>query len=195
VTRQESLSKYKFNHISTFNGLPFFSSRGREWIEQKTGEKIDFDKYFVLGPPWQVIPPSNLTSQTSPLPCTVDLPEKAVIQSWVRQYQSAKLPIIPFFFNSTLFEGTIAAAYDHQLSPASPDPATAKACIVAFMTLMQIICEDLPSVVSVSTESSAVYQQQAMALLPEILFAPATVDGLQTVLMLVGGELIHSNSV
>lgn len=173
------------SHISLFNGLPFFSSRGQNWIEHQTGEKFDLEQYFVVGPPWQA-QRSSSSSGCNLYPAdyqNLDLPEKAMVHKLLQWYRSAYVLVFPFVVHPTLFETTIAVAYENEPSYLFPNRGVAQASIFAFFALSKEIDQD--SYQNGYKSKSSEYASKAVAFLPQILSAPATLDGLQVLLMLV----------
>jgi hypothetical protein len=178
-------TRYQISHISLFNGLPFFSISGQNWIERQTGEKIDIDQYFIHGPPWQVLPSSSSSGVNlfNADPQNLDLPEKALVYKLLQWYRSVYVLVFPFVVHPALFETTVAAAYDRELSYLSPNQANAQASIFSFFALAKEIDQDANQ--RGYKLKSSEYASQAVCFLPNILSSPATVDGLQVILMLV----------
>jgi len=178
-------TRYQINHITLFNGLPFFSSSGQSWIEEQTGEKINLDQYFTFGPPWQVLPSSSSSGCDlyTTDPQYLALPEKAMVYKLLRWYRSVYIPAFPFVIHPDMFETTVAAAYERELPRSSPDQATAQASIFSFFALIKEIDPDANH--RGYRFSSSDYASHAVGLLRQILSAPATIDGLQMTLMLV----------
>ncbi|KAJ5962319.1 hypothetical protein N7501_007260 [Penicillium viridicatum] len=188
-------TRYRMSHISLFNGLPFFSSRGQNWIEHQTGEKFDLEQYFVVGPPWQA-QRSSSSSGCNLYPAdyqNLDLPEKAMVHKLLQWYRSAYVLVFPFVVHPTLFETTIAVAYENEPSCLFPNRGVAQASIFAFFALSKEMDQD--SYQNGYKSKSSEYASKAVAFLPQILSAPATLDGLQVLLMLSAYYQLSSGNI
>ncbi|OJJ53367.1 hypothetical protein ASPSYDRAFT_50866 [Aspergillus sydowii CBS 593.65] len=158
-------------NIGGFNGLPVFSASGIEWIKARTGEEVTLDWYRTL--PLQAPPRGS--------PQHLPLPDIGLLRQLLENYQRTifyrMFPVI----NAKCFEYTIRAAYNDELSEISPGPASARACIFAFVALSSFIA-------GAGTESTITYTdkfaQEVYDLLPEVISESVTLDGLQAILML-----------
>lgn len=164
-------------NIGGFNGLPVFSAAGIEWIKARTGEEVTLDWYRTL--PLQAPPRGS--------PQHLPLPDIRLLRQLLENYQRTifyrMFPVI----NAKCFEYTIRAAYNDELSEISPGPASARACIFAFVALSSFIA-------GAGTESTITYTdkfaQEVYDLLPEVISESVTLDGLQAILMLVSSSLL-----
>ncbi len=81
----------------------------------------------------------------------------------------------------------LQAPYNDELYEISPGPASARACIFAFVALSSFIA-------GAGTESTITYTdkfaQEVYDLLPEVISESVTLDGLQAILMLVSSSLL-----
>lgn len=160
-------------NICVFNGLPFFSSGGREWIKALVGEEVDLTQYK---PPKQV---SWIRPQAKPP--TIPLPSEAVLRQGLEAYQSCLFFHIFPFIHPLLFEETIRAAYQEE-NTLERSNADAKACVFAFVAAAPRFAKFLPNEAVAKT---AEYAQAAYDLVPSLLADSGTLDGLQAVLLLV----------
>ncbi|PWY76499.1 hypothetical protein BO94DRAFT_206434 [Aspergillus sclerotioniger CBS 115572] len=174
---------FRLNHISTFNGLPFFSSSGQQWIEKKTGVENNFHEYYASGPPWQAKPRFRAqTKHGSPDGRKImGLPARLVLSKLLHTATSVEFVLAAFLVDQKLFESTIRAAFDGQLSQTSPGPVSARACILAFTALVLEMVPDRDFAVDGVSDD---YALEALALLPEVFAESVTIDGLQALLML-----------
>ncbi|PLB46588.1 putative C6 transcription factor [Aspergillus steynii IBT 23096] len=176
-------------NICTFNGLPFFSSSGREWIKKQTGEDANLTQFlldrnhssFTSGPA------TSISSTYHPY-CSLSLPDKTLLYQILNAYTSSVFFHIFPFITPSLFEHTIRAAYHQQLSSISPGAASAKACVMAFLAMSPMFCHFLdPSQLQIMGQlGSETYRS-----LPEVFSESVTVDGLQALLLLC----IHSQAI
>ncbi|RAH63874.1 fungal specific transcription factor domain-containing protein [Aspergillus aculeatinus CBS 121060] len=170
-------------HLRASNGLPFFTTESRQWMESRTGQTIDFDRLSLNSPRRQSQSVGGLATtreyfQTHDHP---DLPDRSkvllVFQSFRRFWVHRFFPLL----HPDLFHYTMEAAYENKASDASPDPSTARACIFAFMAFMNSwpFGQALPDDNNIQE-----YGYQAQYLLSETLDGAATIDGIQALLML-----------
>ncbi|RAK98990.1 uncharacterized protein BO80DRAFT_142403 [Aspergillus ibericus CBS 121593] len=174
---------FRMNHISTFNGLPFFSPGGQQWIEKQTGIRINLQEYYASGPPWQVQPRFKAQPKQGQTEGrrTMSLPTRSLLYQFLHAAASIKFALATSLVDEELFECTINAAFDGQLSQTSPAPVSARACILAFSAL---VLGMVPDMVLAADGDSDDYALAALALLPEVFAESVTVDGLQALLML-----------
>ncbi|KAL5356122.1 hypothetical protein BJX96DRAFT_94051 [Aspergillus floccosus] len=165
-------------NICVFNGLPFFSSGGREWIKALVGEEVDLNQY---NPPKQV---SWLRPQARAT--TIPLPDEAFLRQGLEAYKSCVFFHIFPFINPLLFEETMRVTYQEENTPDCSN-ADAKACVFAFVAAAPEFGKFLPNEVVVKTDD---YARAAYDLVPTLLMDSGTLDGLQAVLLLV----LHSQS-
>ncbi|PYI06404.1 hypothetical protein BO78DRAFT_418807 [Aspergillus sclerotiicarbonarius CBS 121057] len=180
---QAHRTAFRMNHISTFNGLPFFSPDGQQWIEKRTGVKSNFHEYYASGPPWQAKPRFRAQTKHGQTDGRriIGLPARPVVHKLLHTAASVKFAIGAVLIDQKLFESTINAAFDGQLSQTSPGPVSARACILAFSAL---VLEMVPEVDFVMDGDSDDYALEALALLPGVFAESVTMDGLQALLML-----------
>lgn len=171
------LAGQTLGNICAFNGLPFFSPSGLEWIRARTGEDRSLDRYCSLRP----ITWPRLAKKRTEGDRRLSLPDKSLLYEQIEAFQKSIcgqfLPLI----NRTCFECTIRAAYEKKLSDISPGLSSARICILAFMALSSFFAAQ-PHVDKIVTADE--YAREAQDLLPEMLNESVTLDGLQALTML-----------
>ncbi|KAE8154527.1 hypothetical protein BDV25DRAFT_135699 [Aspergillus avenaceus] len=177
-------------NLRAFNGQPFFSAESQRSIALCTGESIDFEHFCSLGAPWQRQHNHGFeaTKQFFNHHSHPDLPERDLLFSYLTCYQSSFANRWFPFINVSLFEYTVKTAYDNQPSIYSPHISSAKACIFGFMAFMSSFTNITRPPVDVD---GRIYGHEAQYLLPEIFDSPATLDGIQTLLMISLDRLIQ----
>ncbi|KAE8407369.1 hypothetical protein BDV37DRAFT_279903 [Aspergillus pseudonomiae] len=171
------------SHLRAFNGDSFFSLESQRWMASCTGERINFDRFCSLGLPWQR--PQHYgfeaTEQFFKRHCHPDLPDRNVLFSFVTHYRSSFANRWFPFIHPTLFEYTVKAAYDHQQSIYSPHIPSATACVFAFMAFMSSSSSMTKPPMNIDGQK---YGHEAQYLLSKIFDSTATLDGIQTLLMI-----------
>ncbi|KAE8165870.1 fungal-specific transcription factor domain-containing protein [Aspergillus tamarii] len=165
-------------NICVFNGLPLFSSGGRQWIKAQTGEDVDLNQYQ---------PSRRISSIRSTTTRTIHLPSESLLLERFEEYKSSVFSQIFPFINPLFFEDTVRAAYREQ-SPLSYSNDSAKACIFAFMAVTAMFFN---STEDDETDHSDHYAYAAYDLIPVFFRDSITIEGLQALLMLC----LYSQSV
>jgi hypothetical protein len=170
-------------NVNAFNGIPFFSSGGRQWVESRSGQAVNFEKFYGLGPPCQTQQGRWLHSPIPQTQETLELPEISVLDQHIAVYNASAISSLFPLLDKDLFIDTIRLAY--HLSPSSSQRGvmSAKACIFSFMALASVFQISEGNFSAIAGK----YASEAQRLLPEVLQEPANLDGLQTLLMLVSG--------
>ncbi|RAK80278.1 uncharacterized protein BO72DRAFT_445610 [Aspergillus fijiensis CBS 313.89] len=162
-------------NICTFDGVPFFSASGREWIAACTGDQFRFHQPATESTLAQQ-PPTPVASAAE-----LPLPDLQFLCSELRHYQASAFALFFPVIDACLFESTIKAAYSREYSAASPGVNSARACIFAFLALTSLTVHGPKGY---PLRYSDQYFEAAQRLLPAVLGEPVSVDGLQTVLLL-----------
>ena len=121
-------------NIYAFNGLPFFSPSGRQWIRAQTGQDVNLLQYTLPRRLRTLHPNAALTR--------IELPDMQVLYRYVNLYTTSAFSDIFPFIDPSLFERTIETAYRGR-DPASGDMASAQACIFAFMSAASLLLDEL----------------------------------------------------
>lgn len=167
---------HQLGDINSFNGIPFFSSAGRRWIRDKTGDEPAFPP--LAAPLWEN---QQCLSQRAAIILTsdVELPPIDAVQKYFKLFRMTTFRFVFPVVEVELFQETIDTAYGGSQTDMSSEVATSKACVMAFTALMNFFegcLEDAP----VDGEFCALQAQQLM---PHLLYP--TLTNLQATLMLV----------
>lgn len=181
----------EFGVNSLITGIPFLLPEGQQWVQQRTGQSIAFEKLSPARPPWEKQRALNSSALLMSLQTQnpFELPSQSVVDIYFDLYRSALMRLIFPVLDFVLFQETIKAAYQPQSSSRFYRPASARACIFSFIALASILhppgLNQTPShVPPVDSEAFAI---KAQCLLPQVLQESASLDGLQTTVMLVSG--------
>ncbi|PWY73885.1 C6 zinc finger domain protein [Aspergillus sclerotioniger CBS 115572] len=182
--RAISMSGNALGTLCTFNGLPFFSPTGQQWIKSRTGEDVNLAH---MSPK-----PSTSNQVTSTgVPHSVALPEKEVVIQLLDEWGPSILSRLFPFINRELLEFTIKAAYHDEVSVSSPGADSARACIHAFTA----VCLSSSIYRGHEVMHAEDHVHAAYKLLPGLLIELVTLDGLQTVLMLCLCSLVVTGNI
>ncbi|PWY91023.1 C6 zinc finger domain protein, partial [Aspergillus heteromorphus CBS 117.55] len=166
---------HTLGNLCTSNGLPFFSPSGQQWVKSCTGEDVD-QAYFSPQP--SVSYEAASSGALQPLM----LPDKGILHNLLHEWEAQIFSLLFPFINREFFHSTIDAAYHGRTSTISPGTASARACVYAFTAL----CLSMSHQVSGSDLMNAEdYINEAFGLLPSMFMDSFTIDGLQTLAMLV----------
>ncbi|XHG02982.1 hypothetical protein AWENTII_006303 [Aspergillus wentii] len=160
-------------NICTFNGMPFLSTSGQEWIKACTGEDLHLEQCPNAElPHWQ---------HSSTDPNGYELPELGLLYRVIEQYDRSVFRLFFPILDPDLFESTIRTAYYGETSTVSPGLQSAKACVFAFIALASLV---LHGTEGFSLKFSARYVRAAHHFMPQAFHEPFTLDGLQAILLL-----------
>ncbi|KAL4795787.1 hypothetical protein BDV19DRAFT_378549 [Aspergillus venezuelensis] len=144
-------------HISTFDGASFFSKRGHEWVHACTGDEFR---------PGHTATTSFSGQFLSSMTVVADSP----------------LPDLKFLYSElSLFGSTVNAAYYQRYSVSSPGHNSAKACILFLLALTALAVHGPRGL---SLRYSDQYFREVRRHLPGLFEEPASLDGLQALLLL-----------
>lgn len=166
-----------------YSGLPSFTKEDEEWISSRTGGKADFQKLITARTRQQVqLPaPPHIPIQGASDYLSV-LPSRGIAKAFLDAFHQSTFrlafPVIDFI----LFQETIAVAYEASDTLSPPKQTSAKACILAFLSMVGVLFHGKLSFLP-SMDWDACYNA-ARSFLPDIL-DEVTVENLQTALMLV----------
>ena len=152
-----------------------------------TGEELHLDRYHIAQVPWWQHPlPTDPTLEGCSF-SNLNIPDPAFLYEELKHYQSSTFGLFFPILDPSLLESTVRAAYYQESSAASPGISSAKACIFAFFALAPTVVHK-PRLQYL--KSSLEYACEAYRLLPEIFNEPVSLDGLQTLLLLVSQDAI-----
>ncbi|KAF7591722.1 hypothetical protein BBP40_001166 [Aspergillus hancockii] len=168
------LAGQNLGNILAFNGMPFFSPGGREWVQVRTGMDVDPSRLFTphsLAPSHHCFAPAD----KGPIP----LPYRATLSHYFMIYSSSIFSQLFPLLDVELFHMTIQVAYDRPSSSTWVITASARMCIYAFMAFTSSLFVHMTE-----AENGERYALEAQKLLADLLQHQATIEGLQTVLFL-----------
>ncbi|GLA64838.1 hypothetical protein AtubIFM54640_006571 [Aspergillus tubingensis] len=176
---------HALGNLCTFNGLPFFSATGRQWIKERTGEDV---KLEYTSPRPSILDPSMPNAVAHAVP----LPDKGILCQLHDEWESSILSRMFPFVDRVLLESTVAAAYHNDTSVSSPGADSARACIHAFTATCVHAADQQHGHRVVHTED---HLQTAHDLVPRMLHESVTIDGLQAVLMISLCSLVVTGNI
>ncbi|KAJ5096987.1 hypothetical protein N7456_007708 [Penicillium angulare] len=170
-------------NLRASTGLPFFAAESQQWMESCTGQKIDFDRLNLASVRTRHRSVHELGSTKEYFRHNVhpDLPDRSVVLSAFHEFISSAAHRHFPFLHPGLLPYTLETAYDQKVSEVSPDIASARACIFAFIPFSSFIIEGKPLCNGSELRG---FIQEAQYLVSEILDGNATLDGIQALLML-----------
>lgn len=184
----------EFGVNSLITGIPFLLPEGQRWVESRTDQSIAFDKLSPARPPWEKQRALNSSALLMSLQTQdpFELPSQTVTEIYFELYRCALMRIIFPVLDFIMFRDTIKVAYSPQGTGRSYRPASAKACIFAFLAFTSALHppglnqtpENIPRI------DSEAFVIKAQCLLSQIFQESATVDGLQTVTILVSRRFL-----
>jgi hypothetical protein len=181
--------------ISLLTGTPFLFPEGQEWIKARTGQSVAIDKLSPARVPWDKERGQTFstflmnTNNKDPF----ELPEWEILQTYIKGYKGSKVMrrIFPVI-DPELFEETVNTAYAHSSSPFKYGQASAKACVIAFLTFVSRL-PYVNDVVKATTDIPSIDHDllaaKAQFLMPQVLQEPAGLDAAQAITMLVSKAL------
>ncbi|KAH6890289.1 hypothetical protein B0T10DRAFT_537807 [Thelonectria olida] len=180
-----------------YKGMPVVSERGQAWISSKTGQEFTFDKFNLFGNNQLGVLPSTFPSLLRHIssPEVWEMPDKSVAQIMVDTLFTSSFQLFFPVLDQYLFKETIEMSYGPCNVPLSREHVSARACVLAALSLTFHITranESTSGSASFSSFQSDVYAAKAQALLG-LISGDASLVRLQTVLMLwQDATLLHS---
>ncbi|KAJ5173489.1 transcriptional regulator family: Fungal Specific TF [Penicillium coprophilum] len=187
--------------ISLLTGTPFLFPEGREWIRARTGQDVAIDKLSPPRAPWDKERGKtfhtflmNMNMHTN---SPYELPDWRTAQLYFQAYKSSKVMrrIFPVI-DPELFEETLNTAYGQSPSIFKYGQASARVCVIAFLTFISRL-PDVKDIVSATTTATPIdhdlLSTKAQFLMPLVLQEPASLDAAQAVTMLTLFELSSGN--
>ncbi|KAK2793724.1 hypothetical protein FQN52_000676 [Onygenales sp. PD_12] len=180
----------RLGDISSCNGVPLFSPEGIQWVESRTGQRINSDRLCpFLGLPWQNHPPQYLGADfrdNTSISDTTGLPDIRLLREYISAFSRAPIRLAFPFIDPVLFEDTVRLAYQPS-SNYQHGTNSAKACICSFMAVAGLF--NFHETEAGTAVESEAYAWKAHSLLHRM--APeVTLDGLQTSIMLLVFNLL-----
>lgn len=174
----------KFGAACPRNGFPHLTPRCEQWIRERTGQR---PKFHDLHPGDS---PQPHLSDTDNVPTLVSaaaevkqmgLPERWILNSLVSEFTNSDFSLIFPLINPVLFEETLWLAYSLDEMEPPLEQNTAKACVLAFLSLAGSHFPTGHGASHINGDSCA---RGAQILLADII-EDASITTLQTILMLV----------
>ncbi|KAJ5554745.1 C6 transcription factor [Penicillium sp. DV-2018c] len=186
--------------ISLLTGTLFLLPEGQEWIKARTGQSVAIDKLSPARVPWDKDRGQNFSTflMNTNTKAIFELPEWETLQTYIKAYKSSKVMrrIFPVI-DPELFDVTVNRAYAPSSLPFEHGQASAKACVIAFLTFVSRL-----SAVNEVIQKSTIHippldhdllVAKAQFLLPQVMQEPAGLDTAQAITMLTLFELGSGN--
>ncbi|KAI1491413.1 fungal-specific transcription factor domain-containing protein [Biscogniauxia mediterranea] len=175
---------YHLGEVCSYNGMPLFSPNGQRWIQARTGDVPAFPK--LTGAPWE-----NKSIQEAFLHpvSNLELPDRKVTEEYFSMFCTRGLQFVFPVVDPVLFKDTIDDAYEPwEISP-SIKIASAKACVLSFLSFVSLMEGTLESA-PIDCDTCAI---KAQHLLPQIFLEnsiiTAQVGLMQCIYHLFSGKL------
>ncbi|KAH8656320.1 hypothetical protein BGZ61DRAFT_500281 [Ilyonectria robusta] len=163
------------------SGIPLFTEEDEEWIYSRTGEKADFRNLSTLRMGQRIqrpAPPHVPIQGATDLLCV--LPSRAIVKAFLDAFHQSTFRLAFPVIDYTLFQETIAAAYEASDTLSSLKHTTAKVCVLAFLSMVGLFHGKLSFLPPMDWDAC---YNATHSFLPHIL-DEATMENLQTILML-----------
>ncbi|RAQ41574.1 Zn(II)2Cys6 transcription factor [Aspergillus flavus] len=179
--------------VSQLTGIPFLLPEGQEWVQSRTGQKLDVEKLSPTRPPWEKQRALNTCAMYSDLQtgAILDLPDRTVVELHLERYRLSLIQSIFPIVDKELFQETIDAVYQQPQPDSCYVESSLRACIFAFLAFSSLIME--PCHEGIAPQPPPVdgekYFMKAHLLIPQILQGTPTLDGVQAIASLALYEL------
>ncbi|GKT42705.1 uncharacterized protein ColSpa_02886 [Colletotrichum spaethianum] len=167
--------------ISSYNGIPFFSPDGQDWIRSRAGEDASFQTLFGMGPLWHSQNPVPIFLDFPQSNSGGELPDRTVVEEYLARFRASQFGLSFPLIDFVLFSGTIDLAYRSPQSALTLEVVTAKACVFAFFAVVSLFQREWKSTPEIDGEACAGAAQNLMA----TILQDTNMTALQTVFMLV----------
>lgn len=155
---------------------------------------IAFDKLSPARPPWekQRALSSNSSLMNPQTENPFELPPQGVVHVYFDIYRSSLMQRVFPVVDPVLFGDTIRTAYQQSQPSDQYGHASAKACVFAFLAFASILHGGDYDLASLPPVDSEAFATKAKCLLPQFMQETTTLDGLQSVTMLVSSCLFSA---
>ncbi|TQN66759.1 putative transcriptional regulatory protein [Colletotrichum shisoi] len=171
---------YYLGDISSYNGIPFFSPDGQDWIRSRAGEDASFHTLFGMGPIWQAQHPVPVFLD-APRPSSAgELPDRTVVEEYLALFRASRFGLSFPVIDYVLFLETVDLAYQTPQTVLTLEVVTAKSCVFAFFAIVSLFQTDWKSSPEIDGEACA---RAAQNLMPTILQG-TNITAVETVFML-----------
>ncbi|OLN96419.1 putative transcriptional regulatory protein C530.05-like protein 1 [Colletotrichum chlorophyti] len=171
---------YYLGGISSYNGIPFFSADGQDWIRSRAGEDASFHTLFGMGPLWQTQHPAPILLGNSQVNLGGDLPDRSVVHEFLELFRASHFGLSFPLIDYVLFLETIETAYQPTPDALSLEIVTARACVFAFFAIVSVFRVEWKSTPEIDGEACARAAQSLMA----TILQDTNITALETVFML-----------
>ncbi|KAM5372492.1 hypothetical protein ACJZ2D_007530 [Fusarium nematophilum] len=154
-------------------GIPILSERGNEWILSRTGTNAALNRFNLFGSK----PSPTMSSIQASYKELCELPDKHIAHSILEAFFRSPFRLLYPVLDRVLFEETLTVAYDSPIVPLSHSQVSARACVLAALSIMSR-SEEFSHVVQ-----GDVYADKVQCLIGHIS-GEASLESLQAVLML-----------
>lgn len=172
--------------LSWNTGFPFLLPETRQWVESISGQTVAVDKFHPPSPPWSET--SSALMMTLQTQDAFALPNRSTVHYYFDTFVASFIRFIFPVIDPILFPETIEVAYHGPQPGDRYGNASTKACIYAFLAFASVMdIEQLrsPASVNLSPHDVEMFSARAQCLLPHILQEPTSLEGVQTVTMMV----------
>ncbi|KGO73956.1 Transcription factor, fungi [Penicillium italicum] len=187
--------------ISLLTGTPFLFPEGQEWVKARTGQYSAIDKLSPARAPWDKERGQMLNSVMMNMKMNncnpYELPDWRTVQVYFQAYKSSMVMRCVFpVIDPELFEETLKTAYSQSNSTLKYGQASARVCVIAFLTFVSRL-PDVKDIVSATTTTVPIDHEllatKAQFFMPQVLQEYASLDAAQAVTILTLFELSSGN--
>ncbi|KAH0430332.1 C6 transcription factor [Colletotrichum camelliae] len=171
---------YYMGDISSYNGIPFFSADGQDWIRSRTGEDASINTLFALGPLWQTQHPVPILLGFPQTNTGGELPNRVTVEEYLALFRASHFGLSFPLIDHALFMETIDLAYSSTDDSPSLEVVTAKACVFSFFAVVSLFQDEWKSVPEIDGEACAGAAQSLLAM----ILQDTNITALETVFML-----------
>lgn len=173
-----------FGAICPRNGIPHLTPHCEQWIRERCGQEPRFCHLYSGDAPRSHFSGSDIVPTFVSVQAQVKqpgLPDKWIVHGLVSAFTNSEFSLAFPLMNPVLFEETIRLAYSPDEMKPPLEHVTAKACVLAFVSLASSHCPNANGAPYVDMDSCA---RDAQILLSDII-EDTSITTLQTILMLV----------
>ncbi|RMZ91352.1 hypothetical protein DV736_g1379, partial [Chaetothyriales sp. CBS 134916] len=175
--------------VNSYNGFPFFSSEGQQWVQECTGQRIRLPSMTTSespqthGQPVKSARPSEADMEPS-----THLPDKQILLNYAALWKASFMwQIFPFFTHVQL-DQTIHTAYSQETATGSLEYLSTRCSLLAFLAITTIFGLRPSSMSPIDGPACA---QKAQYILVQLMWMPANIQTLQAALMLTFFEAVR----
>ncbi|KAK2015775.1 fungal-specific transcription factor domain-containing protein [Colletotrichum eremochloae] len=166
--------------ISSYNGIPFFSKDGQDWIRSRAGEDASFQTLFAMGPLWHIQHPDPLFLDFPQQNSGGGLPDRTVVDQCLTRFRASHFGLSFPLIDYVLFLDTVNLAYQAPQGALTLEVITARSCVFAFFAIVSLFQSEWKSTPEIDGEACAGAAQKMMV----TIMQDCNINTLQTVFML-----------